>query len=56
MRDREEEIEAASYRTPWAKKRVEYGEIPGDEALCERVWNDIEKMGTMFIWQMLLCF
>lgn len=56
MRGREKEIEAASYRTPRSQKRGDYGEIPGDEALCERVWNDIEKLGTMFIWQMLLCF
>ena len=56
MRDKEEQIEAASYRTSWAQKRKDYGEIPGDEALRERVWNDIEKLGTMFIWQMLLCF
>ena len=56
MRGREKEIEAASYRTPWSQKRGDYGEIPGDEALCERVWNDIEKLETMFIRQMLLCF
>ncbi len=53
----QKEIEDASYITTWQDYKDALSKpILGDETLCEKIWCDIEKMGTNFIWQMLLCF
>jgi len=41
---------------PWTKKRAEIPDINGDEELCRRVWEGVDGLGNMFIWQMLLSF
>ena len=41
---------------PWSVKRQEIEAIPGDEQLCQDVWQSIEGLGYMFIWQCLLSF
>ena len=41
---------------PWEEKRSEMPQITGDEQLVERVWKDVEGLGYMFIWQILLSF
>ncbi len=41
---------------PWAEKRKEISEIKGDEAIVERVWNDIEGLAYTYIWHCLLSF
>lgn len=42
---------------PWEEKRKELpDEIPGDEALIERVWKDCDAMAYTYIWQVLLSF
>ncbi len=41
---------------PWAEKRKEIPEIKGDEAIAERVWNDIEGLAYTYIWHCLLSF
>jgi len=41
---------------PWEEKRAEFPEITGDEALVRRVWEDIDALGYMYIWQCLLSF
>ena len=41
---------------PWRVKKAEIGPIQGDEPLCRQVWQDIDALGNMFIWQMLLSF
>ena len=41
---------------PWEEKRREIPEILGDEALAQRVWDQIEGLGNTFIWQCLLSF
>lgn len=41
---------------PWAEKRKEIPEIKGDEAIVERVWNDIEGLAYTYIWHCLLSF
>jgi hypothetical protein len=40
----------------WRKKKVEIGDIEGDEELCRKVWQDIDTLGNVFIWQLLLSF
>jgi uroporphyrinogen-III decarboxylase len=41
---------------PWRKKRAQLGAIEGDEALCRRVWQGVDALGNVFIWQLLLSF
>ena len=41
---------------PWEEKRKELPVIAGDEQLIERVWKDVDALGYMYIWQILLSF
>jgi hypothetical protein len=41
---------------PWADKRKEYARIQGDETLVRRIWEEIDGLGNMFIWQCLVSF
>jgi hypothetical protein len=41
---------------PWAKQRERIGPIPGDEALCRRIWEDVDAMAYMYVYQVLLSF
>jgi hypothetical protein len=41
---------------PWEEKREEMPQISGDKELVERVWKDVDGLGYMFIWQILLSF
>jgi len=41
---------------PWSEKRKELPQITGDEALLEKIWEEIDSQGYLFIWQVLLSF
>ena len=41
---------------PWEEKRREMPAIRGDERLVEQVWKDVDALGYMYIWQVLLSF
>jgi len=41
---------------PWNEKKKEIPQITGDESILERIWEEIESHGYMFIWQVLLSF
>ena len=41
---------------PWEEKAKELPNIPGDKELVKRIWEDIDSLGNMFIWQCLLSF
>ncbi len=41
---------------PWEQKRKDIAAIPGDEALVQRIWEEIEGLANMFIWQILVSF
>jgi hypothetical protein len=41
---------------PWEDIRAEVGEIPGDETLARRIWEEVDSLGSTFIWQCLLSF
>ncbi len=41
---------------PWEEKREEFPEIAGDKDLVKRVWEDIDALGYVYIWQILLSF
>jgi hypothetical protein len=40
----------------WEEKRKEFPQISGDKELMERVWKDIDALGYVYIWQILLSF
>jgi hypothetical protein len=41
---------------PWEEKRREIPEVKGDEQLVKRVWEDVDALGYIYIWQCLLSF
>lgn len=41
---------------PWEEKLKELPEIRGDEDLVKRVWEDVDALGYVYIWQCLLSF
>jgi len=41
---------------PWEEKRKELPQICGDEELVKKVWQDIDALGYVYIWQCLLSF
>jgi len=41
---------------PWEEKRSEFPRISGDEELVKRVWEEVDSLGYMYIWQILLSF
>jgi uroporphyrinogen-III decarboxylase len=41
---------------PWEKQRAELPPIRGNEALVQRIWEEIDALGNTFIWQVLLSF
>lgn len=42
--------------TPWSEFRPTIPEIRGDEAICRRVWEEIDRMGNLWIWSVFLFF
>jgi uroporphyrinogen-III decarboxylase len=40
----------------WPEKRKTVPRISGDETLCQRVWDDIDSLACMYMWQVLLSF
>lgn len=41
---------------PWEAKLAEIPNLTGDRDMFRQVWNDIEGLGNMYIWQLLLSF
>ena len=41
---------------PWEEKLKELPKISGDEELVRKVWEDIDALGYVYIWQCLLSF
>ncbi len=41
---------------PWEEKRAQIPAITGDPDLIQRVWEDIDGLANMYIWQILLSF
>ena len=41
---------------PWEEKRNEIGPIQGDEEVFKKVWEDVDSLAYMYIWQVLLSF
>ena len=41
---------------PWEEKKKELPKILEDEKLVQKVWEDIDSLGYVYIWQCLLSF
>ena len=41
---------------PWEQKAKELPQILADEQLLQKVWEDVDSLGYMYIWQCLLSF
>ncbi|MHC4500783.1 MAG: hypothetical protein ACYS21_16925 [Planctomycetota bacterium] len=41
---------------PWQEKLNELPKISGDEQLVRKVWQDIDGLAYVYIWQCLLSF
>jgi uroporphyrinogen-III decarboxylase len=41
---------------PWEQRVKDLPEITGDPAMVQKIWEDIDALGNMYIWQMLLSF
>jgi hypothetical protein len=41
---------------PWEDKVKDLPPITGNQELVRKVWEDIESLGNMYIWQLLLSF
>ncbi len=41
---------------PWEQKLKELPEISGDKQLVQKVWEDIDELGYIYIWHCLLSF
>jgi len=41
---------------PWEEKVKELKEISADKELVRKVWEDIDALGYVYIWQCLLSF
>ena len=42
--------------TPWEEKRAQIPSISGDPDLVQRIWEEIDGLANMYIWQILLSF
>ena len=57
--DRQAETEktsAAGRAFPGRRSARKFRQISGDEQLVKRVWEDVDALGYMYIWQVLLSF
>ncbi|MBM3498945.1 MAG: hypothetical protein FJX74_09770 [Armatimonadetes bacterium] len=41
---------------PWQEKLKDLPEIKGDRELVQRVWEDVDALGYVYIWHCLLSF
>jgi len=41
---------------PWDEKLEELPEMTGDRELVKRVWEDVDALGYVYIWQCLVSF
>jgi hypothetical protein len=41
---------------PWAEKEGELPVILGDRDLVRRVWEEVDALGWMYVWQCLVSF
>lgn len=50
------EIRKPGVCIPWEEKRRELGPIQGDEQVFQTVWEEVDGLAHLYIWQLLLSF
>ena len=40
----------------WEQKRKDFAKIQGDEQIFERIWDNVDALANMYVWQCLLSF
>ena len=57
MSDQEKVHRPSGTCVPWEEKRKELPEeLTGDEELVKRVWEEVDALGYVYVWQCLLSF
>lgn len=56
MTEKKEQKRTPGVCIPWDQKRKELAEIRGNEELVKKMWEDIDALGYVYIWQCLLSF
>lgn len=56
MTEQEKQNREPGVCIPWEEKRQELPEILGDEQLVKRVWEQVDALGYLYIWQCLVSF
>jgi uroporphyrinogen-III decarboxylase len=56
MADRPRPAIAAGICVPWTEKARQLPPVTGDAELVCRIWNEIEGLANLYIWQLLLAF
>ncbi|MDP8244422.1 MAG: hypothetical protein P9L94_10105 [Candidatus Hinthialibacter antarcticus] len=41
---------------PWDQKKSEYPQIQGDEEIVKGVWENVDTLGYIYIWNCLISF
>ncbi len=41
---------------PWEEKLRDLNEIKGDKEILQKVWEDVDTLGYIYIWHCLLSF
>ena len=56
MLEKQEHKRKPGVCVPWEEKLKEMPEISGDKELVQKVWEDIDGLGYIYIWHCLLSF
>jgi hypothetical protein len=56
MADKKEPKRKPGVCIPWEQKLKELPKISGDEQPVQKVWEDIDALGYVYIWHCLLSF
>jgi len=56
MREQKQPKRKPGVCVPWEQKKKELPKISGDKELVRKVWEDIDALGYVYIWQCLLSF
>ncbi len=56
MSDQEKNDRPPGVCVPWEEKRKEFPQITGDEQIVKRVWEEVDSLAYLYIWQILVSF
>lgn len=56
MSNKKQETKKPGVCIPWEEKLKELPEICGDKELAQKVWEEVDALGYVYIWHCLLSF